>query len=211
MPPLSNTLIWLVVAFISGSLPFSMMLGQLLLRADIRDYGDGNPGSTNAWRAGGWKVGLPALVLDFLKGAVPVALAQSSAGIAGIGLAAVALAPVLGHCFSPFLWLHGGKGIAVTFGVWTGLLPPAAPLLLGLAMAGLLLLGRAFPPGSRLRLSNARAALLGMLPLLGYLLLRAPEPALLAAWAGNFALLLWTHRHDLTGVSRGLKDNGESA
>jgi glycerol-3-phosphate acyltransferase PlsY len=70
-----KTLIWTVLGFASGALPFSIWIGQLALNADIRRYWDGNPGATNVLRAGGKGWALLAAVLDMLKGALPVALA----------------------------------------------------------------------------------------------------------------------------------------
>ncbi|MBM4467527.1 MAG: hypothetical protein FJ014_18565, partial [Chloroflexi bacterium] len=57
---------WAVLGFVLGSMPFSFWLGRLFAQADIRHYGDGNPGAANAWRAGGWRLGLPASLLDYL-------------------------------------------------------------------------------------------------------------------------------------------------
>jgi glycerol-3-phosphate acyltransferase PlsY len=91
--------------FLMGALPFSVWLACLMLRTDIRAFGDGNPGAANARRAGTWRVGIPTLLLDFLKGAVRVSLAHYVFEVSGWGLVAVALAPVLGHAFSPFLRL----------------------------------------------------------------------------------------------------------
>jgi glycerol-3-phosphate acyltransferase PlsY len=180
-------LFWSLVGFLSGSLPFSAWLGQLFAGVDIRLYGDGNPGSSNAWRAGGWRVGLPALLLDFFKGAVPVWLAHFTFGLEGLSLAVAGVAPVIGHSFSPFLHWRGGKAVAVTFGVWTALAPPNAPFVLGLSM-GLFLF---------LRLGAARAVLLGMFCLAAYLLLARLGPEFLLAWAANFLLLAWNHRREL--------------
>jgi glycerol-3-phosphate acyltransferase PlsY len=101
--------LWTVIGFLAGSLPFSLWIGQWSLRADIREFGDGNPGAANAWRAGKWRVGLPALLLDFLKGAVPVGLARWQAGISGWALLPIALAPVLGHAVSQFLRFRGAR------------------------------------------------------------------------------------------------------
>ena len=186
-PPLGAVLLWTVLGFLSGSLPFSVWLGRLVARADVRRYGDGNPGATNAWRAGGWRAGLPALLLDYLKGATPVALARFGAGIDGWGLVPVALAPVLGHAFSPFLGFRGGKAIAVTFGIWSGLTLWVGPTILGLTLALAVAVNR----------TDAWSALSGPVVLGAYLLLSGASWPLLAVWAGNFALVLWKHRRDL--------------
>ena len=109
-----TTLIWIIIAFMCGALPFSVWVGKLALHTEIRNYGDHNPGATNVIRAGGWKWGVPALLLDYLKGAIPVGIAYFVVGLDGVSLVLVALAPVLGHAFSPFLGFHGGKAVAVT-------------------------------------------------------------------------------------------------
>ena len=63
---------WTLLAFLCGSVPFSLLLGFWVLKLDVRRYGDGNPGAANVIRAGGWRVGIPAVFLDSLKGAAPV-------------------------------------------------------------------------------------------------------------------------------------------
>ncbi len=186
-PPPGAVLLWTALGFFSGSLPFSVWLGRLVARADVRRYGDGNPGAANAWRAGGWRAGVPALLLDYLKGATPVALARFGAGIDGWGLVPVALAPVLGHAFSPFLRFRGGKAIAVTFGVWSGLTLWAGPTVMGLALVLAVAVNR----------TDAWSAVFGMAALGLYLLLSGAPGPLLAVWAGNLALVLWKHRRDL--------------
>jgi glycerol-3-phosphate acyltransferase PlsY len=73
---------WTLMGFLLGSLPFSVWLGRLFLRRGIRRFGDGNPGGVNAWKAGGWPIGLLAMLLDAGKGLVPVLLARAT-GAAG--------------------------------------------------------------------------------------------------------------------------------
>src|SRR5512136_624311 len=115
------TFSWTLFGFILGSIPFSMIFARLLARTDIRTVGDGNPGGTNALKAGGLKAGLPAILLDIFKGFLPVYLAQRS-GLAGWSLLPVCVAPVLGHAFSPFLRFRGGKALGATGGVWVALI-----------------------------------------------------------------------------------------
>ena len=123
---------WIVLAFFCGSLPLSVWLGRLFLGTDIRQFGDGNPGAANVWRAGGVRWGLLAVFLDFLKGAIPVGIANFVVGVDGLAMAAVAIAPVAGHAFSPLLGFHGGKALAVAFGIWAGLTLWFVPTILGL-------------------------------------------------------------------------------
>lgn len=186
---LERASLWAAVGFILGSLPFSYWLGRFLLGKDIRQYGDGNPGAANAWRAGTWKVGVPAVALDYLKGAVPVSLAHLRFGVTGWALVPVALAPVIGHAFSPFLRGRGGKAVAATFGLWTGLTLWEAPTVLGLCVGVF----------GRLQVVDGWTVMVGMLGLLCYLLLRRAGPILLAVWLGNAILLGWKHRAELRG------------
>ena len=110
-----------IAAFILGAIPFSVIIGHLLLKKDITRYGDGNPGAANVFRAGSVKIGLLAVVLDVAKGAPFVLLTHTVFGLSVVSVVIVAIAAVLGHAFSPFLHWHGGKAIAVTFGVMLGL------------------------------------------------------------------------------------------
>lgn len=106
-----------VAAFILAAIPFSLFIGRWFLHDDIRKYGDGNPGAANVIRAGGFKLGLVAVFLDVSKGVPFVLLAHAAFGLPELSLVIVATSAILGHAFSPFLQLHGGKAIAVTFGV----------------------------------------------------------------------------------------------
>ena len=106
-----------ISAFWLGACPFSVWVGHRFLGKDIRDYGDGNPGAANVFRAGGRKSFCLALILDVAKGVPFVLLAHSFWGLPEIVVIVVALSAILGHAFSPLLGFKGGKSIAVTFGV----------------------------------------------------------------------------------------------
>ena len=167
--------------------PFSLLVGKWLLHVDVRDYGDSNPGAINAGKAGGWPVGLLAGSLDYLKGALPVALAHYLSGVEGWGLVPVAIAPIAGHAFSPFLRFRGGKAIAATFGVWTGLTLYRGPVVLGLSLALFVLLLD----------EDAWSAVLGMTGLLAYLLVAGYDGQFLAVWCGNMLIVLYRHHAEL--------------
>lgn len=178
-----------LIGFALGSIPFSVLIGQLGAGVDIRRYGDHNPGSTNVLRAAGWKLATPAFLLDYLKGALPVGIAWFWVGLSGYPILPVALAPVLGHAFSPWLRWRGGKAVAATFGIWTGLTIGAGPTILGL------LLGVMFAV-----LENSSWALtLGFILFGGFILTEyAPTyPELGAVWLGNLIILLIKHAGDL--------------
>ncbi len=176
-------LLFTLLGLAVGSLPFAVWLGKLGARRDIREVGDGNPGAANAWRAGGWRIGLLALLLDVAKGALPLALARTVGGLWGWPLLPVALAPLLGHAFSPWLRFRGGKAVASTFGVWSALTYWEVPTTLGLSFALL----------RSVQAVDAWTVILS-LPLVGlYLVVRRAEAWLLATWGATGALLLLTH------------------
>ena len=182
-----TALTWTLIGFLLGSLPISVWLGRLVLRADIRGYGDGNPGGTNVIRAGNRWLGLLVIILDMLKGAIPVSLAYYVFRVDGWPLVPVTLAPIAGHAFSPFLGFRGGKALASTFGVWTALTVPFGPFVMG---------GSVFAFYKLLNLPGW-AVMASLLTLLVFILIAGATLPLLVAWAGTVALLAWTHRADL--------------
>ena len=103
-----SLLLWLFFSFLSGALPLSVWVTKLAGK-DPRAVGDHNPGATNALKAGGKWVGLAALLLDVSKAAAPVGLAYQIFDIRGPEMVALALAPMLGHAYSPFLGFKGDR------------------------------------------------------------------------------------------------------
>ena len=178
--------LWAVIGFFSGSLMFSSWLARWSLGRDLREVGDGNPGATNALKAGGWKLGALALVLDALKGAIPVSLARYGVGMYGLDIVIVAVATILGHAYSPWMGFKGGKAVAVSMGVWMAITLWEAPTIGGIA------LGVWFSVVT----VSGWAVLLTTLTLLAYYLLTNPDPVLLALWGANFAILMWKYRAD---------------
>ena len=121
----------ILVAYLSGALPWSVWLGTLLFQVDPRRQSDGNPGAANAFRVGGWRLGVAVLILDFLKGFIPVFIAKWGLQLPDSQLFWVALMPTLGHAFSIFLGLRGGRALDTLFGVWAGLTLYEMPLVMG--------------------------------------------------------------------------------
>jgi acyl phosphate:glycerol-3-phosphate acyltransferase len=179
--------LWVAAAFISGSLPFSLWVGRLGLRRDIRAYGDGNPGTFNVMRAGGLAWGGLALVLDISKAAVPVGLASQIFDIQGLPLVLIALAPPLGHAFSPFLRFRGGKAIAATAGTLIGLTQWIVFLV------GIVLLVLWY----NLLTSSGWAVMFTAVGVLAFLLLTNAADTLLAVWIGIMLLMIVKHRAEL--------------
>jgi acyl phosphate:glycerol-3-phosphate acyltransferase len=182
-----TTVTWIAFAYFCGSLPFSVWLGKIALRKDIRQFGDANPGAANVFRAGGKGWGWLAIALDILKGAVPVGLANYWAGITGWSLAAIALAPIAGHAFSPFLRFRGGKAIAVSLGIWCGLTLYQVPLVLGVILGIYIVL----------LTNNGWSTVLGFASLAVYLLIIGAPAWMLGVWLGNLLIVGVKHRAEL--------------
>jgi glycerol-3-phosphate acyltransferase PlsY len=133
-------LTWILISFLSGSIPFSVWLGRIFLGLDIRQFGDGNPGATNVFKAGSPLLGTITLLLDVTKAAIPVGLSYSTLNYRGIPMFLIAIAPLVGHTFSPFLGFKGGKALATTLGIWIGLttwqasLPAVFGVVLGIVI-----------------------------------------------------------------------------
>lgn len=104
----------LVLGYLSGSIPFGLILTRAAGLGDIRNIGSGNIGATNVLRTGNKKIAAATLVLDALKAAVPVLVARYFWGEEAAMLAAVGA--FLGHCFPVWLGFKGGKGVAVMIG-----------------------------------------------------------------------------------------------
>ncbi|AZN39189.1 glycerol-3-phosphate acyltransferase [Paenibacillus albus] len=189
--------VWTLLAFLSGGLMFSYWLG-LLAKQNLKEHGDGNPGALNLWKAAGYTYGLTGILLDFLKGYLPIFMLIRSDVLTGFELVLPCSAAVLGHIFSPFMKLRGGKAIAVTFGVWSGLTAFKGSLGYAIILAILLLTGRLLSKG-RATSSDADGfqVVLGMLVLTIYTFLFDYSTSITIFGFINFLLLLYSHRKEL--------------
>ena len=115
------TLLFSIISFLSGSIPFSVLLTKLFSGKDVRQIGDNNPGAVNAWKIGGSYIGILVMFVEFLKAILPIAIAIKFFDIDGLDLVIVSFMPILGHSFSPFLKFKGGKALAVTAAMWLAL------------------------------------------------------------------------------------------
>nr|WP_236673696.1 glycerol-3-phosphate 1-O-acyltransferase PlsY [Comamonas sp. JC664] len=167
------------------------MLTRWLRGVDVRKGGSGNIGATNVTRVAGKKLGAVVLLLDALKGALPVLLAVRWLPDAPVVHVSVGLAAVLGHIYPVWLKLQGGKGVATALGVLVVLVPQAA-LAGAVAFIAVFALWRVSSLGSL----AAGATAVGTSALTA----RAVEYAGLSALL--FALMLWTHRSNIGRIAR---------
>jgi len=142
MPVIESTLtiliLWAVIGYILGSIPFGMVLAKLMNLGNLREIGSGNIGATNVLRTGNKLAALGTLVLDGGKGAVAVLIARALAGEDTAQLAG--LMAFLGHCYPVWLGFKGGKGVATFLGLMLALAFPVGALccLAWLVTAGIL-------------------------------------------------------------------------
>lgn len=132
----------MAVSYLIGSIPTSIIAGKMLRGVDIRDYGSGNAGGTNAFRVLGWKAGLAVTVLDIVKGAVGaisvvVFFEANPLGtlpdVNPIALRLLAgLSAVFGHVFTVFAGFRGGKGVSTAAGMMFGIAPVTTLIVLGI-------------------------------------------------------------------------------
>ncbi len=119
----------LIAAYLIGSLSSAIVLCKLAGLPDPRSQGSGNPGATNVLRFGGKKLAATVLVIDVVKGVIPVVIAMSL-GLDQAWLAATALAAFLGHLYPLFFQFKGGKGVATALGGFLALSLPLAGMIL---------------------------------------------------------------------------------
>jgi glycerol-3-phosphate acyltransferase PlsY len=131
----------IAVAYLIGSIPTSIIAGKLLKGIDVRDYGSGNAGGTNAFRVLGWKAGLVVTLIDIAKGAVaavPVVGFFKTHPLGAfpdmneIALSLIAgMAAVIGHVFTVFAGFKGGKGVSTAAGMLIGIAPVSMLMVIG--------------------------------------------------------------------------------
>lgn len=189
-----------VVAYLIGSLSFAVIVSSAMGLNDPRSYGSGNPGATNVLRSGSKTAAALTLLLDAVKGLVPVLLVKywgPDYGLHEGTLALVAIAAFVGHLFPVFFKFKGGKGVATALGV-----------LLGLSgWLGLMVLLTWLAVAVVTRYSSLSALLAAVLAPVYYVLFGASlwdyeKPVLLAVIAMS-ALLLWRHAENISRLLKG--------
>lgn len=184
----SATLLALAVGYLLGSIPFGLLLTRLAGKGDIREIGSGNIGATNVLRTGAKGLAAATLLLDALKGAAAVLIAQRVWPDATYYAAAGAL---VGHLYPVWLRFKGGKGVATLLGILAPLFWQAA-LVYAVVWLGLLIL---------LRISSvAGMAAAVSAPITAAIFARFALVPMLLAFA---LLIIWKHQENIRRLLRG--------
>ncbi len=190
-----TTLIFVVCAYLLGSVSFAVLMSKAFGLADPRSYGSGNPGATNVLRSGKKAAAALTLLGDAAKGWLAVFLAIHFASHDDQGLilvALVALAVFIGHVFPIFLKFKGGKGVATALGVllalsgWMGLAVFATWLLVAVVFR-----------------YSSLSALIAAIAAPIYAMLIHLRPELVLATAIMSMLLIWRHKSNIQNLMSG--------
>jgi acyl phosphate:glycerol-3-phosphate acyltransferase len=153
----------IITSYLIGSIPTAFIFGKLLKGIDIRKFGSGNVGATNALRVLGKGAGISVLLLDILKGVIPIFLSEiivvRTSMPAEVLRILMGISCICGHNWTVFLNFKGGKGIATTLGVFIGLAlkTPGLGVILSLVVLSWLLV---FVASRIVSLSSVIAALI---------------------------------------------------
>ena len=186
-------LVLLLGTYLVGSIPFGYLYSRYVEGVDVRSQGSGNIGATNVLRNFGWLPGVSVLLLDALKGALPVSLAMSLLPGDHLTWILVGASAILGHVLSIFLYFEGGKGVATSAGVFAVLTPQA--LVIALAV---------FAPVVGVTRYMSAGSLTGALtlPLAAGYFLEPTDPIVLGAWVLTI-MVYWQHRANIKRLVRG--------
>lgn len=110
-----------IIAYLIGNISFSLLIGKLFFKKDVRNYGSGNAGTTNMIRAFGAKIGVITFIGDALKGMLAAYIGKLLGGMDGCYIAGIMV--IVGHNWPVFMKFKGGKGVATTVGVMLYVLP----------------------------------------------------------------------------------------
>jgi acyl-phosphate glycerol 3-phosphate acyltransferase len=177
--------LWFFVSFFSASIPWSLIIGFIFSKQDIRTIGDKNPGGTNTLKLAGIKVGLLAISLDILKSFFPIYFAIIF-GFDGFQLAILCFAAIAGSIFSPFLKFNGGKSLAVTCGIWMAISSGIIGPLICLIMAFSHLIQK----------THLWTILSGWLGILIWVLIFSLSVEYIVIFIINFILVMFKHKNE---------------
>jgi len=189
-----KTALLVAAGYVLGSMPWGYWLPRLVKHDDIRRYGSGNIGGTNVWRVYTWRLGLPVVLLDALKGFVPALVATLT--VSHLAGALAGAAAMLGHWRPLFLrWQRGGKVVATCGGAFLGLVPVVGAVGAGVWIVVFLVFRYA-----------SVASIVGALSLpVAAVLLDEPWPVIAFA-AGAAAAVLVLHRANIARLRAGTEN-----
>jgi len=197
---LLHPLLATVLAYLIGSVSFAVVVSRVMGLSDPRSYGSHNPGATNVLRSGNKLAALLTLLLDGVKGWLPVYAVVQFGAAYGLGqgsVALVALAAFLGHVWPVFFRFQGGKGVATAAGVLFGIEP-----LLGLATFATWLIVAFFSRYSSLA-ALASAVFAPAYYFLGHRVVWYADNFVLLAAVVMSAILVWRHQGNIAKLMRG--------
>jgi acyl phosphate:glycerol-3-phosphate acyltransferase len=197
---LVHVLLATLAAYLMGSLSFAVLVSRIMGLADPRSYGSQNPGATNVLRSGNkWAAAL-TLLLDGVKGWLPVWAVSQHGAVWGLGegtLALAAMAAFAGHVWPVFFRFKGGKGVATAAGVLFGIEP-----LLGLATLATWLIAAFFTRYSSLA-ALASAVFAPAYYFLGHRVVWYVDNRVLLAAVVMSGILVWRHQANMAKLMRG--------
>jgi glycerol-3-phosphate acyltransferase PlsY len=199
-PALLYPLLAAGAAYLIGSVSFAVVVSRFMGLADPRSYGSNNPGATNVLRSGNKLAAVLTLLLDALKGWLPVWAVVHEGAALGLGegtVAMVALAAFVGHVWPVFFRFKGGKGVATAAGVLIGIEP-----FLGLATLATWLIVAYFSRYSSLA-ALASALFSPAYYFLGHRVAWYVDNRILLAVAVMSAVLIWRHQANIGKLMRG--------
>ncbi len=189
-----------LLAYLIGSLSFAVIVSKAMGLKDPRSFGSKNPGATNVLRSGNKAAAVATLLLDGLKGWLPVVLVRWFGGDYGLGdgtVAAVALAAFIGHLYPVFFRFKGGKGVATAAGVLLGI-----SWVLGLATLATWLIVAYFSRYSSLA-ALAAAVFAPLYYLFGDRAAWYVDKRILLVLFAISALLVYRHRQNISKLLKG--------
>ena len=213
MNELVYLIILIIISYLTGSTPTSIIIGRITKNIDIREHGSGNAGGTNVFRVLGWKPALIVVIIDVFKGWLPAAIFAPAFYYAqiipdlGVLQILCGFSAVLGHTYTIFAGFKGGKGVGTVGGMLIALFPTAFPFCLAIAVITVMLTGYV-----------SLASILAAVSLPIFLLLLPPffgaNPAALSLMV--FSLLIpwfitFTHRSNIQRLRSGEENRFEKA
>ena len=182
-----------ILAYLVGSIPNALWIGKMFKNTDVRDFGSGNVGATNAARVLGWKLGVMVLIFDAFKGMIFIIIARKF-GLSDIYVVLIGLAAILGHSYSIYLKFKGGKAVATSLGVMLVLIPKVIVILVIVFLFIVIFSGY---------VSLASISVAGLLPILTYIMYNNII-ALLSLVVG--ILVIWRHKSNIKNLLEGKED-----